>query len=393
MYLLQKKIENETLIFAISGRVDSTNAEELNKEIMSALSEASYSAVAIDAEKLEYVSSAGLRVLLAMRKKAGELRIFNVSAGLYDILEMTGFTEMMKVEKALRTLSVDGCKIIGKGAKATVYRHDPDTIVKVYKDADSLPEIKKERSMARWAFVAGVPTAIAYEVVRIGEQYGTVFELLESKTVSQMIVEDPANKADYIRQFALLLRRIHETKADTDVIPNVKETAIKWFDVAKDCFASEEAAVLKRYIAEVPDTGTLLHCDYHSNNVMQRGSEMLLVDMATLSHGHPIFELANIFVTYVGFGELTPTVVESFLGLPYDLAKEIWLQFLKDYLGTEDHKRLLEVEQKAKLLGYVRILHHTVRRGGTGTTDGQNTIAHCVREITQLLSKVKTLDF
>ena len=56
---------------------------------------------------------------------------------------------------------------------------DPDTIVKVYLNPDALPEIHRERELARLAFVAGVPTAIPYDVVRIeGGGYGSVFELV-----------------------------------------------------------------------------------------------------------------------------------------------------------------------------------------------------------------------
>ena len=53
---------------------------------------------------------------MKVRKQAGsEVRIFDVSPEVYDILDMTGFTELLTVEKRFREISVDGCEIIGKG--------------------------------------------------------------------------------------------------------------------------------------------------------------------------------------------------------------------------------------------------------------------------------------
>lgn len=391
--MLQTKIDNDTLIFSLTGRVDSTNAAAVEEEMRTATATYTYKNLEIDAGQLDYMSSAGLRTLLAMRKQSPNLRIFNVSPELYEVFSMTGFTEIMTIEKAFRQVSVDGCQIIGKGAKGIVYRKDADTIIKVYKDADSLPSIKKERDLAQKAFILGVPTAITFDVVRVGDSYGTVFELLHSKSLSQMILEDEDKRTEHIRAFARFLHKIHEISADSDKIPDAKKTVMLWYDAAKDYLSAEDAAALQQRINAVRDTGTLLHLDYHTNNVIDQDGELLLIDMDTLSQGHPIFDLANVYITYVGFGEFDPTIVENFLGLPYPLAKEIWEQFIRDYLDTDDLQRLKRVEQKAMLLSYVRLLRHTVRRGGSETADGRAVIERCAQQISKLLKEVETLDF
>ena len=99
-------------------------------------------------------------MVLRLRKLENEFRLVNVSAEVYEILEMTGFTEMMPVEKARRSISVEGCEAIGRGANGIVYRIDKDTVVKVYQSADCLPDVQRERELARKAFVLGIPTAI-----------------------------------------------------------------------------------------------------------------------------------------------------------------------------------------------------------------------------------------
>lgn len=177
----------DVLTVCLNGRIDASNAAEIEQEVMAVRAEAADAATVIDAEHLEYISSAGLRILLRLRKTEPNLTLINVSPEVYEILDMTGFTEMMTVKKAYRQLSVDGCEIIGRGANGAVYRYDAETIVKVYLNADALPDIQRERELARKALVLGINTAIPYDVVRVGENYGTVMELLEATSLSKMI--------------------------------------------------------------------------------------------------------------------------------------------------------------------------------------------------------------
>ena len=168
------KTEGEKLTLFIEGRIDSANAPEIEGKMRGILEEHPSEHIIIDCEKLEYTTSAGLRVVLRLKQDVDDTKIINASREVYDILDMTGFTEMMEVERAYRVFSVEGCEVIGQGANGKVYRIDRDTIVKVYLNPDALPEIHRERELARAAFVAGVPTAIPYDVVRIeGGGYGS----------------------------------------------------------------------------------------------------------------------------------------------------------------------------------------------------------------------------
>ena len=137
------------LILYPTGRIDSTNAPVFQKEIMDALHGNPVTSVALDFDQLEYISSPGLRVLLMLSKKVQEpLVIRNASPEVYDILEVTGFTSFLKAERKLRRIDITGCEIIGHGGVSTVYRIDPDTIVKVY-DIPNALEISATNSGAR----------------------------------------------------------------------------------------------------------------------------------------------------------------------------------------------------------------------------------------------------
>ena len=381
--------ENGILVVGLEGRLDSSNAPQIGPELDDIFAKNAHTASIIDADKLEYISSAGLRVILRLRKGDATLKIVNASVEVYDIFEMTGFNEMMPVEKAYRRLSVDGCPVIGKGAKGTVYRYNGDTVIKVYNDKGSLPDIINERKLARRAFVLGIPTAISYDIVRVGESYGSVFELLDAQSYSKLIISDPEHIDDYIAEYAANLRTIHSTVVNGEDIPDIKTTLDEGLERVRKCLDDDAFNKLKKLVYGVPDRNTMLHNDYHTNNVMRQNGEIMLIDMDRLAYGHPIFELGNIHITYVVFGEVDPKMTEDFLGLPYETAKYFWKKFLACYLGTDDEKRIAEVERKVSVLTYFRLIRHNVKRGEAGKA----AVEYGKSKLLPLLETVDTLDF
>lgn len=380
----------DVLYIDLVGRIDAGNASAAEEEIQSIRKANSGLRTVLDAEELSYISSAGLRILLRLRKEDPELEIINVSPEVYSILEMTGFTEMMTIKKAYRKLSVDGCEMIGKGANGAVYRYDAETIVKVYFNPDALPEIQRERELARRALVLGINTAIPYDVVRIGESYGTVMELLEASSLSKMIKNDPEHMELPLKYFVDMLRQIHDTEVQVGDMPDMKQVALGWAAFDREHLPEETGSKLYKMVEAVPEKHTMLHGDYHTNNVMVRDGEALLIDMDTLCMGHPIFELGSMFNAFVGFSAVDKESVQKFLGLPCEIAGEFWRKSLAMYLGTDDEARLDEVENKAKIIGYMRLLRRTIRRN---EPERDKLIEFYKDQLIKLVSKTDELTF
>ena len=140
---MKTETANNMLTIFLEGRIDTNNSAQTEKEISDAIEQNSGCEITFDAEKLDYISSAGLRVLLKVQKtKDRPIPVINVSRDVYDIFDTTGFTELLEVRKAFRRISVEGCEVIGKGFYGTVYRIDPETIVKVYESSESLSMIR-----------------------------------------------------------------------------------------------------------------------------------------------------------------------------------------------------------------------------------------------------------
>jgi len=382
------------LVFSITGTIDSSNAPSVEAELRRRLAEHPCEHVELDCDKLQYTTSAGLRVILRIKQDVDDTVLSNVHSELYNIFDMTGFTEMMEVRKAYRVISVEGCEAIGQGANGKVYRIDPDTIVKVYLNPDALPEIHRERELARLAFVAGVPTAIPYDVVRIqGGGYGSVFELLNATSYAKLIIRGEKTPDEVAEMSVRLLKLIHSKAVKSDILPDMKAVALNWALFLKDHLPADQAEKLVALIRAVPEDGHLMHGDYHVKNVMLQNGESLLIDMDTLCHGHPIFELASMYNAYVGFGLTDPHKVEAFLGIPSQTCAAFWRRSLELYLDTRDGARVDQVEDKAKIIGLTRLMRREIRRGGLDREDGRRLIEACRDGLAALLARVDTLEF
>ncbi len=376
----------------ISGRIDSNSAAAAEAGIRAAITAEAENLV-LDASGLEYISSAGLRILLRLRKEYPELRIINVSSEIYEIFDMTGFTEMMKVEKAYRTLSVEGCECIGRGAKGAVYRLDDENIVKVYFNADALDAIKNERDMAKLALILGVPTAISYEVVRVGKSYGSVFELLNARSFSQILAQEPESFDSCVREFAGLLKKIHSIEVPAGKLPDIRPEVLGWVDRLGSAVPENAKEKLKKLILAVPDRDTMLHGDFHPKNIMLQNGEALVIDMDTLSTGHPIFELCSVYNALIGFYEYDSEAIEEFQGFDFDLGVRFFHAALGEYLSTASEVKLGEVKDKARILSYTRLIGRSLNRGGLETEKGRAEIALWKEELLELLDSADTLAF
>ena len=387
------EITGEKILLHLSGRIDSGNASAAESEINGILAAGGSLPVEIAADDLAYISSAGLRVILHLRKSHPELRITGVNSEVYEILEMTGFTEMMPVEKAYRIVSIEGAEEIGRGANGIVYRIDKDNVVKVYKDRNALDEIRHEREVARKALILGIPTAISYDVVRVGDSYGSVFELLNASSFSKILTEHPEKMDWCVKEYVGLLKKIHSTRVSRGELPDSLDWLNEWAEYVAPYLPEWAGKKLLALVREIPHDDHLIHGDYHTKNVELAGDEVLLIDMDTLSVGNPVIELGGMFNASVGYSEYDPDIIRQFQGFDAETGQTFWQKVLQSYLGTNDPKKLQQVEDKARIVGYTRMIRRAIRKGDLETEEGRKAIELWKANLLELLERTDTLLF
>ena len=99
MLTVQKKLDDQKACLTLEGRLDTVTAPDMEKEIREILPE--LKELTLDFEKLEYISSAGLRVLLSAQKAMnakGTMKITHVQRDIMEIFEVTGFSDILTIE-------------------------------------------------------------------------------------------------------------------------------------------------------------------------------------------------------------------------------------------------------------------------------------------------------
>ena len=137
-------------------------------------------------------------------------------------------------------------------------------------------------------------------------------------------------------------------------------------------------------IDEIPFSNTLVHGDYHTNNLMMQGDEALMIDMDTLSLGNPVFDFATIYSAYSGFSEVDHTVIEKFLGISREKGLELLNKTFEMYFDPDVREINLA---KARVLSYIRLLRRTIKRYPENTA----MIKHCKEMLLELVPKVHNL--
>lgn len=331
----------------LAGWLDTMAAQSLNAEIQKLLAEAgAIDSLVVDADGLEYISSSGLRILLTLTKQYKDFRITSVQPAVYDVLNMTGFTKIMNVERALRRLSVEGCEVIGVGGVGTVYRLDDDTIIKVFREGTTMDEVRSEITMSKEAFVMGMPTAISFDVVRVGSRYGLVYELLHADTLSACIKREPERIDTFARLYASLFRQLHQIEVPVDSsVPSAMEHERQQVLHIRRYFPQESIDLLMQVLDAIPDGRRLLHLDLQTKNAMVQNGELMLIDMGEVGYGHPLLDLGHAYsamVTLVGD-------YEKIIGMPKELGVELWNRAIDYYFEglpadvVELRKRQIEV--------------------------------------------------
>ena len=382
------------LIIELEGKIDSVNADRTETEIRQILAEYPADQLDLDAEKLTYISSSGLRILIRLDKEQPKgVTIRNVSPEVYEIFEVTGINTLMKVEKRKRRISVEDCEVIGEGAFGTVYRLDGDTVVKVYRDGEnSLPIIEEEQRRSRQAFLSGIPTAIPFDIVRVGDQYGAVFEMINARNCNDLIAQDPAILPEMIPQYAAFLKKLHSKEAGLWPLESARDLYLGYLDVFGNLLPARTENRLRELLRSMPEDHHLIHGDIQMKNVMKAGDEMILIDMDKICTGNPVFEFASLYAAYIAFNEDDPLDSVRFLGIARETAHRIYNETLRCYLNPPDGKIPEETERSIRILGYIRLLKILIiERPKNNSELKEIRIRHSVEHLEELAFQTERL--
>ncbi len=377
-------LNEQTLTIYLDGEINSYTAEAKEQEIFQVTRSQTFENLVLDLEQVSYISSAGLRVILKLKKEYENLSLINASFEVYDVFSMTGFVDIMPISKILRKVDVSQATVIGSGFFSTVYQLDKDTIVKVFNRTSDPDQIQRELRLSKEAFVLGIPTAISFDIVQVGDKLGVCFELLDATSAKETFLKDEQHFHEFMVKYAALLKKINTTECNDPEIPSIKNFYLEKIDKIHPYLEEAYYQKAKRLLESIPERNTFVHGDCHFKNIMIQGGELLLIDMDTLSVGHPLFELAALYAPYCAFSEDDKGNSEKFLGISDEQARHIYQSLLSLYFGKDDE----DIYNKLRLVCYI----HMVWWNRTNEPDNQIRLEGCRQRLYSLLDRYDDLD-
>ena len=329
------KLDNEVLTVTLDGRLDTEAASKFEAELNAIRTENAHTSMVVDASGLEYVASSGLRIILKLVKSEKNFKLENVCAAVYEVFEVTGFSKIIQMTKALRKVDLNKCEKIGAGGNGAVYRISEDEIVKVNFNPDTYETLEQELAKAKEAFFLGVPTAISFDMVDCGEgKKGVVYEIIKSSTLGENIQKDPSRMEELTEKYIEQINLLHSIHTDNPVYGSAKDSYRKQVEAASKYLTEEEGELLNLILEALPEGDRLVHGDAHPKNIMIQNGEMLWIDMEGMSVGHPIYDLISIAVILNGMR--TDEMSVGICGMDNTVVKVFKDCFIRKYFKTED---------------------------------------------------------
>jgi uncharacterized protein (TIGR02172 family) len=188
-------------------------------------------------------------------------------------------------------------------------------------------------------------------VVRVGSQFGLVYELLRAETLSKLLRREPHRMDELARKYAALFHQLHSIEVPKNsIIQSAKtqmENAVRHIG---RYFNDASIDLLLQMVSCIPDANRLLHCDLQSKNAMMQGDELMLIDMGEVGFGHPVIDLGNSYSSMVSLlGDY-----ETIIGLPQELSSEFWMRMIGYYFEGEPADLVAHRLEQIKAVSAIR---------------------------------------
>lgn len=365
--IIRTECPNDRLILYVNTKITSDNAAQFKQEVDAAKLQP-HTFAEVDLSGAEYISSAGLRVILSLyrsEKEAGrggdQFLISGANATVYETMEITGFTDMMNVRRMKHRISLENAELIGEGFNSKVYRVDQENIVKVFIHDESEEEIQHELDLAKYAFVQGIPTAISFDIVDVEGKKGVMFEMMNTGSLRDYVRDDTSHLDEHLDKYAALLKELHSTRDKERRLPDARLRMLRHLEENKGSFTAEEYARISALANELPEKDIILHGDCHLKNIMLHNGEPVLIDLDTLSRGDPVIELGNIYYAYHAFEAFWPGNNEAFFGIPQSLINQVMDGVMDRYFAGQSAEKRARNMDRVRFASDVRMMHFLMR--------------------------------
>lgn len=356
---MEFNLSENILTVNLEGKIDTNNADEIGAELSELAKKFPAEKFILNLENLKYISSSGLRAMLKLGKlKKNNLQLVEASREVYEVFDTSGFTKILNIQKALRKISADNLIELGRGTSGTVYKLDDENILKVYKENWTFEDVARERANSQAAFVEGIDTAISYDVVKVSENFGIVYEMINADTLEKVMLDDVENIENHSRRLAEFIKEQHAIET------NFEDARQRQISMAEkvEFYSADDLKIVRQFLEAVPNCKNFSHGDLNLTNILLQDGQMIMIDMGEISSGHPVFDLSWLYFMYVIRKRSAQRHgVKNPMG-PKIMPDAMWKIFLQTYFNTTDEKAIEHYERAILPYSFIQVLNATLTR-------------------------------
>lgn len=227
---------------------------------------------------------------------------------------------------------------VGEGGNGTTYVNpaEPDAILKVNNARlSTLENVKHEYDVAKAVEDLGLPVPQVHEIVRVGEAYATITQLIKNKkSLSRICHDEPQRTEEMARLLCRQGKELFATPCNTDFFPNRKEQMLWAIDHA-GFVSRKNRKLLRDFVEAIPESSHCLHGDFQSGNLILAGDRPYWIDLDRFAYGDPMFDIGHLFQVCQVYAPMKR--VQDIFHMTLDQFHCFWDAFAKEYTGEEDH--------------------------------------------------------
>jgi uncharacterized protein (TIGR02172 family) len=258
----------------------------------------------------------------------------------------------------MREISIEGARKVCQAVTYESYMVDDETMVTVFTSPKALDEIEQQKANAREALTLGVPALFSFDVVKVGDRYGVIYEDLHAKSLGQQIMDDKGNFDHYVELYTDFVKGLHATHVTPGVIPSVKDNFYRDINAMGELITEGEKDKARAIVAAAPDGDSFLSQMLAPTNIRYQDDELFLNDFSRIAYGSPFFDLSAVTISLAQSAEAD--IPESMRYLVYNMDRESAVRLceglLRRYYDVRSDEQYQRIYRLMRLFGLVKVM-------------------------------------
>ena len=227
---------------------------------------------------------------------------------------------------------------VGEGGNGKTYENPsrPGVILKVNNARlSTLEAVKHEYDVSKAVESLGLPVPAMHEMVRVGDVYASISELVPNKkSLSRICHDEPQRTEEMARLLCSKGKELFATECNTQFFPSRREQAL--LAIEQFSFVSRKNRErLRTFVESIAEDSHCLHGDFQPGNIIQTGDDNYWIDLDRFGHGDPMFDIGHLFLICHIYAPMKR--VQDIFHMTLEQFHRFWDAFAKEYTGQDDH--------------------------------------------------------